>query len=147
MKLSRLALMTVLMFLLMFVLMYLMVDTLGNAIPNLNQVYMAGIMTAGMIILEIFLMGGMYEKRQYHNLIIGLSGIVLTVFILLLRRQTGIADKEFLRSMIPHHGAAILMCNNAQINDPDIEELCQNILSSQQQQIDWMQAKLELLSN
>jgi hypothetical protein len=38
--------MTVLMFMAMFALMYAMVDKLDNVFPNLNQLYMAGLMTA-----------------------------------------------------------------------------------------------------
>ncbi|WP_156466940.1 MULTISPECIES: hypothetical protein [unclassified Phenylobacterium] len=41
---GRLALMSVLHFGAMFVLMYAMVDAVGNALPNVNQVYMAGLM-------------------------------------------------------------------------------------------------------
>ena len=56
---SRFALMLLLSFVAMYVLMYAMVDRLGNAVPNINQFYMAGLMTAPMAILEILLMGRM----------------------------------------------------------------------------------------
>lgn len=44
--------------------------------------------------------------------------------------------------MIPHHAGAILMCNEATIRDVAIKRLCQNILSSQQVEIDQMKAML-----
>ncbi|MCI0443999.1 DUF305 domain-containing protein, partial [bacterium] len=36
---------------------------------------------------------------------------------------------------------AILMCDEAQIKDPEIKELCKNIISSQQSEINQMKAK------
>jgi uncharacterized protein (DUF305 family) len=44
--------------------------------------------------------------------------------------------------MIPHHAGAILMCQRAPIDDPDIAGLCRSIVSSQQSEIDWMKTKL-----
>lgn len=42
----NLAIMTVLMFIAMYVLMYAMADWLENVLSNINQLYMAGLMTA-----------------------------------------------------------------------------------------------------
>jgi uncharacterized protein (DUF305 family) len=47
--------------------------------------------------------------------------------------------------MIPHHAGAILMCEGANITDPEIKELCKTIRSGQQQEIDQMKAKLKQL--
>jgi uncharacterized protein (DUF305 family) len=55
-----------------------------------------------------------------------------------IRQQTAISDQQFLRSMIPHHAGAILMCEQAQIIDPQIEKLCGAIISSQQAEIQQM---------
>lgn len=62
-----------------------------------------------------------------------------------IRQQAAISDKQFLRSMIPHHASAILMCEQASISDPEIKQLCEEIISSQQREIDQMQAKLDEL--
>jgi uncharacterized protein YacL len=51
-------------FVLIFVLMYAMVNSLVNIYPNLNQFYMAGIMTGSMLLLEGLLMGSMYENKK-----------------------------------------------------------------------------------
>ena len=50
-----------------------------------------------------------------------------------------------LPEMIPHHVGAILMCEQTVIQDPEIQELCQTIISGQQAEIDQMKAKLEEL--
>jgi uncharacterized protein (DUF305 family) len=67
------------------------------------------------------------------------------VFWLSIRGQLAITDRQFLRSMIPHHAGAILMCETAPIRDPEIKELCTAIVSSQQSEIDRMKAKLAQL--
>ena len=71
--------------------------------------------------------------------------IALVVFWLFTRQQVAISDKQFLKSMIPHHAGAILMCERAPINDMGIKRLCENIVSSQQAEIDQMKAKLREL--
>jgi hypothetical protein len=38
-----------------------MVNTLGDVYDSLNQVYMAGLMTAPMAAIELLLMSGMYK--------------------------------------------------------------------------------------
>jgi uncharacterized protein (DUF305 family) len=63
----------------------------------------------------------------------------------LIRQQTLVSDRQFLRSMIPHHAGAILMCRQAPIADPEIQRLCTTIISSQQAEIDQMKAKLREL--
>ena len=142
---NRLLLMGAIHFVLMFILMYAMVDRVDNAILNLNQAYMAAIMTSPMLLLEVWLMGSMYENKRALWAIVAGSLVVFLAAFTFIRQQTAIGDKEFLRSMIPHHASALLMCEQASIEDPEILDLCGEILSSQQEQIDFMKAKLEQL--
>jgi len=74
------------------------------------------------------------------------SVVLFALFFLFIRNQTAIRDAEFLRSMIPHHAGAILMCEQASIQDAEIKELCSNILSGQQAEIRQMKAKLAALN-
>jgi uncharacterized protein (DUF305 family) len=123
-----------------------MVDRIENAVPNLNQAYMAAIMTSPMLLLEVWLMGSMYENKRALWAILAGSVLVFAAAFTFIRQQAGVDDKEFLRSMISHHASAILMCKKATLTDPEIEDLCGNIESSQQDQIDFMKAKLEELN-
>lgn len=143
----RLAAMIGLSFVAMYVLMYAMVDVLGNALPNLNQAYMAALMTAPMLVLELLLMGHMYANKKINaGLVIG--GVLLLVLAWVgIRQQVAIGDAQFLRSMIPHHASAILMCEKAPLRDPDIQQLCHQIIASQQGEIDQMKAKLAALGS
>lgn len=142
---KRLLIMAVLSFVSMYVLMYAMVNAFANVFLNINQFYMAGLMTAPMIIIEIALMGSMYEDKKLNTIIIATSSIVLIAFFIFIRQQSGVSDKQFLRSMIPHHASAILMCEKTDIEDPELKELCKSIISSQQDEIDQMRTKLNEL--
>src|SRR3990172_11968608 len=133
--------MAVLSFIAMYILMYSMVDVLDNVYTNLNQFYMAALMTAPMMLIEIALMRSMYSTKVVAATAV-ISLVVLVVSFMSIRGQVGITDKEFLRSMISHHGAALLMCENAPIEDAEIIELCEGIISGQQAEIDWMRTKL-----
>lgn len=140
---KRLALMTALSFAAMYALMYMMVDKLANVQMSLNQVYMAGMMAAAMVIIELAVMGAMYPAGRTKNAVLVGSGIALVLLILFTRKQVAITERDFLRSMISHHASALLMCEqNRDIRDPEINELCRVILESQQEQIDFMKTKL-----
>jgi hypothetical protein len=141
-----LIIMAVLHFFAMYFLMYAMVDNFANIFLNFNQFYMAGIMTAPMIILELLLMNSMYYKKKLNIFLIVISVSILIILFLFIRYQTGISDEQFLKSMIPHHAAAVLMCEKAQITDAEIQELCNKIISNQQSEIEQMKTKLNELS-
>ena len=134
----RLLGMAALSFIAMYILMYTMVNSLGNVFPNFNQFYMAGLMTMPMIIFELFIMKEMYPKKEWNTIIIIISILAMILFFMFIREQTAISDEQFLKSMIPHHAAAILMCEKAPIQDPKIKKLCQNIIANQQAEIDQM---------
>ena len=140
-----LAVMAFLSFLAMYALMYAMVDSLANVYMSLNQVYMAALMAAPMVVIELIVMRMMYKDARLNGLIIAASVIAGVAMFIFIRQQTGIGDRQFVRSMIPHHGGAILMCRNASLNDPELKALCQEIVEGQQREIDQMTVKLSQL--
>jgi uncharacterized protein (DUF305 family) len=141
----HLALMTTLSFASMYVLMYAMVNAFGNVFNNVNQVYMAGVMTAPMVVIELLVMRGMYQDGRRHALILAAAILAGVAFFAAIRWQTAVGDTQFLRSMIPHHAAAVLMCEKAPIRDGEIRRLCESIISSQQAEIDQMKRRLSQL--
>jgi uncharacterized protein (DUF305 family) len=142
----HLLIMTILSFASMYVLMYSMVNAFGNLYYSANQGYMAGLMTAPMVVIQLLVMHGMYEDKRRNAVILAAAVVVGVVFFAFIRWQTGVSDRQFLRSMIPHHAGAILMCEQAPIQDPEIQTLCGNIIKGQQAEIDQMKAKLRQLS-
>ena len=141
----KLLIMAILSFVSMYVLMYSMVNTIGNVFNNFNQFYMAGMMTAPMVVFELLLMGSMYPDKRLNVVILLVSLITLVGFFLFIRQQTSIGDNQFLRAMIPHHSGAILMCEQSSLQDPEIQALCDSIVRSQQGEIDQMKAILQRL--
>jgi uncharacterized protein (DUF305 family) len=138
----HLLVMLLLSFAAMYVLMYAMVDGLDNVFMNLNQAYMAALMTAPMAIIELVVMRSMYPSQRLNLLIGGAGAVVLMVSWLAIRGQVGIGDTQFLRSMIPHHGGAVLMCGTAPLRDAEILQLCREIIAGQQREIAQMKAAL-----
>jgi hypothetical protein len=107
---------------------------------------MAGIMTIPMIIFELILMKPMYSNTQLNRLLFILCFVIFVTLLFFIRKQVAIGDKQFLKSMIPHHAAAILMCKEAQLQDPEIKELCKNIGRTQLDEINLMKEKLKISS-
>jgi hypothetical protein len=139
------SIMLLLSFLAMFAFMYAMVDAFANVYPNLNQAYMAGLMVAPMAILELVIMGSMYPDKKLNKILIVVSVVALALFWFGIREQTAVGDRQFLKSMIPHHAGAILMCSQAPITDPEIKKLSGEIITSQRVEIDQMKSILKRL--
>lgn len=141
----HLGIMTALSFIAMYVLMYSMVDRFSNVFNNFNQVYMAALMAAPMVLIELLVMRQMYPQKEM-NIAIGIASVLVLIgAFALIRGQTGIGDAQFLRSMIPHHAGAILMCEQAPIQHVEIKKLCSDIIKSQQEEINLMKGLLAKL--
>lgn len=141
----KLLIMVVLSFIAMYILMYSMANSISNVYPNINQFYMAALMTMPMIIIELALMGKMYENKKLNATLIILSSLGLIAFFSLIQFQTAVSDKQFLKGMIPHHAAALLMSEQSKSKDPEIKKLQLEIISSQREEIRVMKAKLKSL--
>lgn len=142
---SRLAAMAVLSFIAMYILMYAMVDTFADVFPNINQFYMAGMMSAPMVIIELLLMGAMYENKTANVIILIVSVAALVGFFASIRTQAAVSDNQFLKSMIPHHSGAILMCQRADLKDAEVKKLCATIIQGQRAEITQMDALIRKL--
>ena len=140
---KRLAAMTLLSFVAMYSLMYAMVDSVAHVYNNVNQIYMAGLMAAPMVLIELWLMRSMYQNKRRNTFIAVAATVAGVACFLGIRQQTAISDRQFLRSMIPHHAGAILMCGEAALQHPDVRALCGPIVSSQTQEIAIMEKLLE----
>ena len=139
---GRLMAMVALSFVAMYILMYAMVNRFENVFNNVNQAYMAGLMAAPMLLIELALMRRMYpDKRRNTWFAIG-AVLFMALCWFGIRQQLAVTDQQFLRSMIPHHAGAILMCEQAKLQDPKIQALCQEITASQRSEIAQMKALL-----
>jgi hypothetical protein len=67
---KRFAVMAVAMFAAMYFIMYAMIDGLNNLIPNINNLYMTLLMVSAMLIIELWIMKGMYQNKKINWAII-----------------------------------------------------------------------------
>ena len=144
---KRFALMAVAMFVAMYFIMYAMIDGLQNLIPNINNLYMTLLMVSAMLIIEIWIMKGMYQNKKINWAMITVS-LAIGIFSWFgIREQLFVGDKEFVKGMIPHHAAAVLMSEKAKLTDPELIELQKNILETQAKEIELMKRKLKEFEN
>lgn len=138
-----LALQTVISALIMYLVMFVMIDRLSSFYNNLNMVYMTLMMVSPMVVLMIVAMPDMFPSKRLNMLLLLGSAVAFFGSFALIRTQTTIGDTAFLRSMIPHHSGAILMCEQAKLSDPEVRELCSGIIAGQKSEIDQMKRILE----
>ena len=110
----------------------------SNSTFNLNKIYQSILMGVTMALIMYSMAG--YQNNSTAIIIL----IILTLAIVFsIRNQVGITDNQFLKSMIEHHQMAVDMSKRKleKQTDPDVATLCNNIISSQNQEINFMKSK------
>jgi uncharacterized protein (DUF305 family) len=129
----------------MYFAMFAMIDGTADFFNNLNMLYMALMMAAPMGPLMLLTMPGMYPSRAINMALHALCVAVFALAFMAIRYQAPIGDAQFVRSMVPHHSGAILMCREAELSDPELRSLCEGIVRSQAEEIAQMKRILERL--
>jgi CDP-diglyceride synthetase len=120
---------------LMFLITYVMIDSIDHFYFNINRIYMALLMAAPMVVLMLLVMRSMYDNKKLNLLLYAaFIGLFILIFSLT-RTQTPVGNEQFLRSMIPHHSSAILMCEQSNLTDTEIITLCDEIVQTQIEEI------------
>lgn len=132
-------------FVLMFFIMYAMIASLDHFYFNISNVYMTLMMVAPMALLMLVFMRGMFRSMPRNILVVGLALIFFATGWFGMRTQLGVDDAQLVRSMIPHHSGAVLMCREAKLSDPEIGKLCIDIIRAQEKEIGQMKRALERL--
>ena len=138
-----LALQTIVSGIIMYLVMFVMIDRLSSFYNNLNMLYMTLMMASPMVVLMIVAMRDMFPSKRLNTLLLLGSAVAFFGSFALIRTQATIGDTAFLRSMIPHHSGAILMCEQAKLSDPEILQLCKSIIAGQASEIDQMKSILD----
>jgi uncharacterized protein (DUF305 family) len=136
------------MLILMYVIMFAMIWNGAQFVQNINFFYMAILMATPMIVMMPLMMRSMYTNRTWNLVVYVASVVVFVLAFVAIRDQTLVGDKQFVRSMIPHHSGAILMCNRSSLRDAEVRDLCfkpDGIVNSQEREIEQMEAILERL--
>ena len=140
---KRFVIMAVAMFAAMYFIMYAMIDGLYNLIPNVNNLYMTLLMISVMLLIELLIMKSMYNNKKINWAIIIISVVIGGFSWFGIREQIGVGDKQFVKGMIPHHAAAVLMAEKANLTDPELIQLQKNILATKAEEIEFMKRKLK----
>ncbi|TQL47432.1 DUF305 family protein family protein [Homoserinimonas aerilata] len=128
---------------LMWVLSMSMVRSIDHFYFNLSNFWMALLMVAAMAIVMLIGMWTMFKSTKTNiALLAGFAVLAVGVFALG-RTETFVGNEQFLQSMIPHHSRAILVCEESNITDPEIIELCETIVETQQEEISQMETILD----
>ena len=72
---------------------------------------------------------------------------MMTLATLLVRTQVPIDDVKWMKAMIPHHSIAILTSGRADIKDPEVKKLAEDIIETQKREIAEMKKMIERLEN
>jgi uncharacterized protein (DUF305 family) len=131
--------------LVMYLAMFAMIWSWGEFIQNVNFFYMALVMWAPMGAIMLATMGGMYRRRRLNAVLYAAFAAIFVLSLLGIRQQSLVGDHQFLRSMIPHHSGAILMCEEAKLTDPEIRQLCGEIIQAQKEEIAQMKRIMDRL--
>ncbi len=132
----------------MYLVMFEMIRGSGEFVQNINFFYMALTMAMPMGVLMLLMMGQMYADKKLNIMLYTALAVIFVLAFAAVRTQALVGDRQFVRSMIPHHSGAILMCNQASLRDPEIRNLCfkpDGIVQSQEREIAQMKAALKRL--
>lgn len=127
----------------MFGLMYLNTYQLDHVFFSETRLYMALVMGATMAVIMLAFMLKMYENRRANMAIFVGSIVIFAGALWLVRSQQTVDDVSWLKAMIPHHSIAILTSERAQIKDPRVRKLADDIIEAQRKEIAEMKALIQ----
>lgn len=123
----------------MYGLMYLNTYAWDHVYFSETRAYMALYMGAAMAIVMLVFMQDMYTKTKANLAIYGLSIVLFALGLWGVRSQKTVNDVDWMQAMIPHHSIAILTSSRADISDPRVKQLADNIVKVQKKEIAQMQ--------
>lgn len=129
----------------MYIMMYFNTYEWNHIYFSETRAYMALYMGAGMAVIMLAFMANMYKKTKLNLMIYGLSVIMFAVGIWGVRSQATVNQVDWMKAMIPHHSIAILTSARADIEDPRVRQLADDIIEAQKREIKEMQALVEEL--
>ncbi|WP_026461438.1 DUF305 domain-containing protein [Adhaeribacter aquaticus] len=134
-------------FIAMYITMYFNTYAIDHMYFSLTRFYMACLGIAAMAVIMLAFMPSMYQDKR-KNIAIILGSLLLFVGALILARtQTPVNDVLYMKAMIPHHSIAILASKRANIKDPEVRKLADEIIKAQEEEIAKMKDHLKRLES
>lgn len=127
----------------MFVLMYINTYSMDHVFWSETRFWMAFVMGSAMMLVMLGFMWGMYESTARNLVILAVAALTFGTALWLVRSQTTVNDTEYMAAMIPHHSIAIMTSERAQIADPRVRKLANEIILAQRREIAQMRSLIE----
>tara|TARA_R100000750_G_scaffold16973_1_gene11235 strand:- start:28 stop:483 length:456 start_codon:yes stop_codon:yes gene_type:complete len=122
----------------MFGLMYLNTYAFEHIFWSETRAWMALLMGAVMAVIMLSFMLNMYQKKGFNIAIYIGSIVVFALTLWVIRSQSTVGDTDYMKAMIPHHSIAIMTSERAQITDPRVRKLADEIIAAQRREISEM---------
>ncbi|MDN2579733.1 DUF305 domain-containing protein [Aquibium sp. ELW1220] len=119
----------------MYGLMYLNTYAYEHVFWSETRAWMALLMGATMAFIMLGFMLSMYKSVPLNLGIFAGAVVVFAGSLWLVRSQATVDDVDYMRAMIPHHSIAILTSERAQISDPRVRKLADEIIAAQEREI------------
>lgn len=132
---------------LMYCLMYLNTYQVSHIWFSQTRMFMTFIMAGTMALVMLFFMRHMYKNKKANLAIVLGSVVLMGLGLWLVRSQTTVGDIAWMKAMIPHHSIAILTSERANITDPRVRKLADEIIEAQRREIDEMEVLIMDISN
>ena len=135
-------------FIAMYITMYLNTYSIDHVYFSLTRFYMTCLGISAMAVIMLLFMLGMYKNKKKNIAIILGSILLFSSALFLVRAQKPIiGDVLWMRAMIPHHSIAILTSERADIKDPEVKKLADDIIEAQRKEIEEMKAMIKRLED
>jgi hypothetical protein len=134
-------------FIVMYGVMFLNIDRIEHLYLSNTRTYMTILMIAPMALIKLIAMRKMYTDKK-KNIAIAIGSILIfCITLFMLRDQALIEDEQYMKAMIPHHSSAIMTSQQADISDPELRQLADDIIKAQEKEISQMKAILERIDD
>ncbi|WP_130806230.1 DUF305 domain-containing protein [Senegalia massiliensis] len=131
----------------MFIVMYLNTYKFDHIFFSEERLYMTILSTSVMAVVMLLFMLHMLKNKKMNIAIVVVSVLVFTSSLFLMRNQTTMDDEDYMEGMIPHHSIAILTSERANISDPRVRKLADEIIKAQRKEIAEMKKLIEDIKN
>ncbi|MFC0604925.1 DUF305 domain-containing protein [Winogradskyella pulchriflava] len=135
-------------FVAMYITMYLNTYEFDHVWFSLTRFYMVCLGISTMALIMFFFMRNMYKnKKKNLGIVIGSIILFLGALGLVRDQKSTVGDILWMKGMIPHHSIAILTSERADIKDPEVKKLADDIIKAQKKEIEDMKAMINRLQN
>lgn len=135
-------------FIAMYITMYLNTYEFDHVRLSLTRFYMVCLGISTMAVIMLLFMLNMYKnKKKNIAILLGSTLLFLGALGLVREQKSTVGDVLWMKAMIPHHSIAILTSERADIKDPEVKKLADDIIKAQKKEIEEMKKMIKRLES